>query len=93
MKQRPITLSEERIGNLPAADLRRWCAAHRCPMGCSIAAVRGPLSWSSKLAVATPRDADVTGRPRLLLQSHLGKVPTGPVMALTGPVLVAAAPF
>ena len=30
---------------------------------------------------------------RLVLQSHLGKVPTGPVVALTGPVLVAAAPF
>jgi len=30
---------------------------------------------------------------RLVLQSHLGKVSTGPVVALTGPVLVAAAPF
>jgi len=29
----------------------------------------------------------------LVLQSHLGKVSTGPVVALTGPVLVAAAPF
>lgn len=29
----------------------------------------------------------------LVLQSRLRKVSTGPVMALTGPVLVAAAPF
>ena len=29
----------------------------------------------------------------LILQSHLGEVPTGPIVALTGPVLVPAAPF
>ena len=29
----------------------------------------------------------------LVLQSHLRKVPAGPVVALTGPVLVASAPF
>ena len=32
-------------------------------------------------------------RVRLVLQSHLGKVATGPVVALTGPVLVASAPL
>ena len=43
--------------------------------------------WLREPANQDPRDT------RLVLQSHLGKVSAGPVVALTGPVLVASAPF